>query len=75
MTLSKQLGVNKLKASPKLGLPLNPDDLSHFRDEQISQLYELMQEAKKPHAEPVEWQVWKRSSYQIVNTLNSSNHE
>lgn len=54
MTLSKQLGVNKLKASPKLGLPLNPDDLSHFRDEQISQLYELMQEAKKPHAEPVE---------------------
>ena len=49
VTLAKQLGVKQLtKGTPELGRALSLDELNLFRDEQVSQLYELMLEAKKP---------------------------
>ena len=51
VTLAKQLGVKQLKSTTYLGRELSADDLNHFRDEQVSQLYELMLEAKKPRVD------------------------
>ena len=50
--LSKQMGVKSLtkeKADKlKVGASLREEDLENFSDEQLSQLYELYSEAKKP---------------------------
>lgn len=39
------------KQTPELGRDLAPQELDLFKDDQISQLYELMLEAKKPKVE------------------------
>lgn len=57
VTLAKQLNVNQLTKSPfkpEVGRNLTPEDLNAFRDEQIGQLYELMQEAHNPKFIPEE---------------------
>jgi len=46
--LSKQLGLKGVKTGEKIGTPLAEADLDKFSDEQLSQLYELYSEAKKP---------------------------
>ena len=46
--LSKQMGVKNLTKSEKIGTPLKEEDLDNFSEEQLSQLYELYSEAKKP---------------------------
>ena len=53
--LAKQLGVKQVTMKqPNLGRALSPNELNFFRDEQVSQLYELMLEAKKPRDSPHE---------------------
>ena len=55
ITLAKQLGVKPVTMSqPNLGRSFTADELNLFRDEQVSQLYELMLEAKKPRVSPHE---------------------
>ena len=52
MTLTKQLSVKHIqRGDVELGRDLTPTELDLFRDEQISQLYELMQESTKPIVE------------------------
>lgn len=46
--LSKQLGLKGVRTSVKVGTPLSEEELDKFSDEQLSQLYELYSEAKKP---------------------------
>jgi len=48
ITLTKQLGKRGVHTAQPLGESLKVDDLETFSDEQISQLYELHLEAKKP---------------------------
>lgn len=49
VTLGKQLNISHLKKqTPTLGKHLTPEQLDLFKDDQISQLHELMQEAIKP---------------------------
>ncbi|XP_046653386.1 succinate dehydrogenase assembly factor 3, mitochondrial-like [Daphnia pulicaria] len=55
VTLAKQLNVSQLKKqTPALGKHLTPEELDLFKDDQISQLHELMQEAIKPKVDSVE---------------------
>lgn len=57
MTLAKQLSVNQLKKDPHnlgVGKSLAQEELDFFREEQLAQLYELMQEAKSPKFVPEE---------------------
>jgi hypothetical protein len=42
------------KQTPALGKHLTPEELDLFKDDQISQLHELMQEAIKPKVDSVE---------------------
>ncbi|KZR98715.1 Succinate dehydrogenase assembly factor 3, mitochondrial [Daphnia magna] len=52
VTLSKQLSVSQLKKkSPILGRHLTQEELETFKDDQVYQLHELMQEAMKPKVE------------------------
>jgi len=52
VTLTKQLSVKHIqRGDVELGRDLTPTELDLFRDEQISQLYELMQESTKPIVE------------------------
>lgn len=52
VTLAKQLNVSQLKRrSPTLGKHLTPEELDSFKDDQVHQLHELMQEATKPRLE------------------------
>ena len=52
VTLAQQLNVSHLKKqTPTLGKHLTPEELDLFKDDQISQLHELMQEAIKPKVE------------------------
>lgn len=51
--LSKQLGVKQFSSKTlNLGRDLTPEEIEFFKDEQVAQLYELMQEAKKPKVDP-----------------------
>ena len=53
--LSKQLGVKQFSSrTPNLGRALTPEEIQLFKDDQVAQLYELMQEAKKPKVDPEE---------------------
>lgn len=55
MTLAKQLSASQLtKQTSSLGRHLTPEELDLFKDDQINQLYELMQEATKPQLDTVE---------------------
>lgn len=42
------MGVKSLTKADKIGVALREEDLDKFSDEQLSQLYELYSEAKKP---------------------------
>ena len=42
------MGLKGVKTGQKIGAPLVEADLENFSDEQLSQLYELYSEAKKP---------------------------
>ena len=42
------MGVKSLTKADKIGVALKEEDLDKFSDEQLSQLYELYSEAKKP---------------------------
>ena len=42
------MGVKNLTKSEKVGVALKEEDLDNFSDEQLAQLYELFEEAKKP---------------------------
>lgn len=49
MTLAKQLNVGQLtKNTTVLGRHLTQEELDSFKDDQVTQLYDLMQEATKP---------------------------
>jgi len=47
ITLTQQMGIKGPRTAKKLGAELG-DDLDNFSGEQITQLYELYQEAMKP---------------------------
>jgi len=46
--ISKQMGLKGPHTAKKLGEDLKVDELDNFSEEQLSQLYELYSEAKKP---------------------------
>eukprot|EP00090_Calanus_glacialis_P032658 TRINITY_DN5411_c0_g1_i1.p1 TRINITY_DN5411_c0_g1~~TRINITY_DN5411_c0_g1_i1.p1 ORF type:complete len:125 (-),score=28.87 TRINITY_DN5411_c0_g1_i1:55-429(-) len=46
--ISKQVGLKGPLTAKKLGEDLKVDDLDNFSEEQLTQLYELYSEAKKP---------------------------
>jgi len=55
VTLAQQLNVSQLKKkTPTLGKHLTPEELDLFKDDQISQLHDLMQEAIKPKLDSAE---------------------
>ena len=61
MTLAKQLNATQLtKRTPELGRNLTQEELQNFKDDQVCQLYDLMQETTKPIVDPVEEDLTKK---------------
>ena len=48
ITIAKQVGLKGPHTAKKLGEDLNVSELDNFSEEQLAQLYELYNEAKKP---------------------------
>jgi len=48
ITITKQMGLKGPHTAKKLGEDLNVGELDNFSEEQLAQLYELYNEAKKP---------------------------